>query len=77
MRRVKVTRGYQVTIPAEVRRALGIEVGDVLLVRVVGRRIVMERVEGELPTFRVGRRVGEREVEEALLRGLESSLRGG
>ena len=65
------------TIPAEVRRALGIEVGDVLLVRVVGRRIVMERVEGELPTFRVGRRVGEREVEEALLRGLESSLRGG
>jgi len=77
VRRVKVTRGYQVTIPAEVRRALGIEVGDVLLVRVVGRRIVMERVEGELPTFRVGRRVGEREVEEALLRGLESSLRGG
>lgn len=65
------------TIPAEVRRALGIEVGDVLLVRAVGRRIVMEKVEGELPTFRVGRRVGEREVEEALLRGLESSLWGG
>ena len=44
---------------------------------VVGNRIILEKVEEELPTFRVGRRVGEREVEEALAKGLVKSLRGG
>lgn len=39
---VKVTRKYQVTLPREVREALGIRVGDLLRVRVEGRRIVLE-----------------------------------
>jgi len=77
VKRVKVTRSYQVTIPAEVRRALGIRVGDYLSVKVVGDRIVLEKVEDELPTFRAGRKVGEREIEEALAKGLARSLRGG
>ncbi len=76
MKRVKVTRSYQITIPAEVRRALGIKVGDFLSVSVVGNKIVLEKVEDELPTFRAERRVGEKEIEEALARGLARSLRG-
>ena len=41
---VVVTRKFQVTIPKEVREALGIRVGDKLIVRVVGGKIVMEPV---------------------------------
>ena len=77
MKRVKVTRSYQVTIPVEVRKFLGIRVGDYLSVSVVGNRIVLEKIEDELPTFRSKRKVGEREIEEALAKGLARSLRGG
>jgi len=38
---IKVTRGGQVTIPAALRRAAGIEVGDYLEVQVVGGRLVL------------------------------------
>ncbi|MEM0373301.1 MAG: AbrB/MazE/SpoVT family DNA-binding domain-containing protein [Sulfolobaceae archaeon] len=39
-----VTRKYQVTIPKEVREALGIKVGDRLLVRVEDGKIIMEPI---------------------------------
>lgn len=41
-----VTRKFQVTIPKEVREALGIRVGDRLLVKVVDGKIVMEPIRG-------------------------------
>ncbi len=44
MARVKVTRKFQVTIPEEVRRKVGVEIGEELLVREDGMRIVMEKV---------------------------------
>lgn len=43
---VVVTRKYQVTIPKEVREALGIRIGDRLIVRVVDGKIVMEPIRG-------------------------------
>ncbi|MEM4971875.1 MAG: AbrB/MazE/SpoVT family DNA-binding domain-containing protein [Sulfolobales archaeon] len=46
MVKVIVTRRFQVTIPKEIREALGISVGDRLLVRVVDGKIVMEPIRG-------------------------------
>lgn len=39
---VKVTRKYQVTIPESIRSKLGVKIGDKLIVRLEGRRIIME-----------------------------------
>ncbi|MFB3887924.1 MAG: AbrB/MazE/SpoVT family DNA-binding domain-containing protein [Candidatus Bathyarchaeia archaeon] len=39
---VKVTRKYQVTIPASVRSKLGVKIGDKLVVKSEDKRIVME-----------------------------------
>jgi len=39
---VTVTRKYQITIPKETRTRLGIELGDRLLVRDDGERIIIE-----------------------------------
>lgn len=39
---VKVTRKYQVTIPRSVRSKLGIKIGDKLIVRSEGRRVIFE-----------------------------------
>ena len=43
-REVVVTRRGQTTIPAEVRRELGIEEGSTLLVEVEGRKVVFTKV---------------------------------
>jgi len=43
MAKVKVTRKYQVTIPEEVRHKIGVRIGDELLVREEGEKIVLER----------------------------------
>ncbi len=51
---MRVTRNYQVTIPAEVRRELGVRVGDVLIVRAEGDRIVMRKADVGLPRIRLG-----------------------
>jgi AbrB family looped-hinge helix DNA binding protein len=39
---VKVTRKYQVTIPEKIRSKLGIKIGDRLIVKLQGRKIIME-----------------------------------
>jgi len=42
---VKVTRNYQVTIPEDVRKKLGIEEGDYVLIETWGKALaVMKRV---------------------------------
>lgn len=43
MVKVKVTRKYQVTIPQEVRRKVGVSIGDELLVREEEKRIILEK----------------------------------
>ncbi|MEM4875373.1 MAG: AbrB/MazE/SpoVT family DNA-binding domain-containing protein [Thermofilaceae archaeon] len=65
-----MTRSYQVTLPAEVRRELGIRVGDLLRVTVAEGRIVVEKVEKDLPAFELERFVAEKDIEEAICRGL-------
>jgi len=76
MKRVKVSRSYQITIPAEIRRMLGIEIGDILSISVIDNKIVLEKIEDQLPSFELGKRIGEKEIEEALLKGLKKSLCG-
>jgi len=68
-----VTRNFQVTIPAEIRSALGIREGDLLEVRLEGGKIVMEKVELELPRIRLGMSVTTEEVERLIEEGAEES----
>ena len=47
MNSVIVTRHSQVTIPKDIREAVGISEGDRLKMRVEGKRIVIEKANGE------------------------------
>jgi len=62
----KVTRNRQVTIPAEIAKVAGINEGDILDVKVVKEHIVFEKARRELPNFRVGRRIHDKEIEEMI-----------
>ena len=45
MEKVKVTRKYQVTIPKEVRRKVGVNIGDELRVIDKGELIVFQKID--------------------------------
>ncbi len=51
----KVTRNYQVTLPAEVRRTLGIKEGDCLEVKVEDGNIVTSKLERKRKRIKLGK----------------------
>lgn len=61
----KVTRRYQVTIPASLRQALGIEIGDIMEVTQEKNRIVM-----------IPKTLVDKQIEERLAEGLEDIKKG-
>ncbi|AET33111.1 AbrB/MazE/SpoVT family DNA-binding domain-containing protein [Pyrobaculum ferrireducens] len=70
MATVKVTRNYQITIPAEYRKKLGIKIGDVVMIYMEGDRLVLVPARRRRITFKIGRTVNVKELE----RGVEKAL---
>ena len=66
---VRVTRNYQITIPAEGRRRLGIKAGDQVVAEVEGERIVIRKAAGGLPRIRLGRRLIPKEIDRLVEEG--------
>jgi len=71
MERVKVTRNYQVTIPASIRNRLGIHEGDILEFLVEGDKIIIKKVSSVRPRVRLGRRLTVEEIGRDIERGLD------
>jgi len=66
--RVKVTRNYQVTIPAEIRSRLGIREGDYVEVTFDEKDgvIIIKPYRIKWTTFKLGRNITPEEVEELI-----------
>ena len=73
MERVKVTRNYQVTIPASIRNRLGIHEGDILEFYVEDDRIIIKKVLTVRPRIKLGRKLTIEEIERDIERGLNES----
>ncbi len=71
MPRTKVNRNRRVTIPAEIASVAHIREGDVLEVGLMGTRIVLEKAKDELPIIRIGRKVGDGEIERLIAEAAE------
>jgi len=68
---VKVTRNYQITIPALIRE----RVGDYVEIYVDDKgRIIVEKVRVMRRTLRLGRDLSPEEIEELIERGFRRSL---
>ncbi|MHB1907810.1 MAG: AbrB/MazE/SpoVT family DNA-binding domain-containing protein [Nitrososphaerales archaeon] len=50
---VKVTRNFQVTLPAEARGKLGVKVGDVLVADLQESKIVLEKKSADITKLRI------------------------
>ncbi len=74
--KVKVTRNYQITIPAEIRRKMGLKLGDVLEVAYDESReeIVIRKVRDERKKLKAGRKLTPDEIEALIVEGLSRNL---
>ncbi|NJE00799.1 AbrB/MazE/SpoVT family DNA-binding domain-containing protein [Thermococcus sp. JdF3] len=70
----KVTRNYQITIPAEIRKALGIKEGELLEVWIDGDRIVIQRLRRKRKRLKLGRNVTPEEIEESIEGGMRECM---
>ncbi len=75
--RAKVTRNYQVTIPIEVRKLLGIEIGSYVrfVIDESSKRVYIEKVGCERKTLRLGRKLDPEEIERVIEKGLAECLK--
>ncbi|MDI3502620.1 MAG: hypothetical protein PWR13_824 [Archaeoglobi archaeon] len=74
--KVKVTRNYQITIPAEIRRRANLKLGDVLEVNYndVREEIIIRKVSEQRKTLKAGKELRPEEIEELIRKGLEENL---
>lgn len=72
----KVTRNYQITLPAEIRKALGIkEGGELLEVELEGgEKIVVKRLKRRRKTLKLGERLTPEEIEKVIEEGMEECM---
>ncbi len=70
----KVTRNYQVTIPAEIRKALGIQEGELLEVKLEGDRIVLQRLRKKRKTLKLGKSMSVEEIERSIREGMKECM---
>ncbi|CAD5244974.1 AbrB/MazE/SpoVT family DNA-binding domain-containing protein [Thermococcus camini] len=71
----KVTRNYQITIPAEIRKTLGIKEGEYLTVELRGDEIVIRKAEMEWPSIDLGRDFTPEEIEKNVKKMLREASR--
>ena len=75
-KRVKVTRNFQVTVPAEIRRTLGIKQGDWLELDAESDKIIVRKLVGDrVRTIRLGRKLTIEEIDRLIEEGLRQSAR--
>ncbi|WP_054840174.1 AbrB/MazE/SpoVT family DNA-binding domain-containing protein [Thermococcus sp. JCM 11816] len=66
----KVTRNYQITIPSDIRKKLGIKVGDVLVIEIEDGKAVIKKSDLELPPLLPGGKgLKIEDIEEAIRKG--------
>ena len=69
MERAKVTRNYQITIPASIRSKINVKECDVFDVYLNEDEIVLRKVRSERPRIRLGKSLSLEEIERAIERG--------
>lgn len=76
MVKVKVTRNYQITIPAEIRRKIGLKEGEEVEVSLdESGRVLIERMRTERRTFTYGKRLLPEEIDRTIEKGILEALK--
>ncbi|MBE8539578.1 AbrB/MazE/SpoVT family DNA-binding domain-containing protein [Geoglobus acetivorans] len=74
--KVRVTRNYQITIPAEIRRKINLQLGEVVDVTYddVTGEIRIKKVSEKRKTLKIGKKLAPDEIENLISMGMDESL---
>ena len=67
----KLTRNYQLTIPAEIRKTLGLDIGDYVEIQREDDKIILKKVKKERKTVKLGKNLDVEQIEEEIEKGIE------
>lgn len=70
----KVTRNYQITIPAEIRNALGIREGELLELTLENGKIIIKRLKKERKTLKLNKKLSPEGIEESIEEGMKECM---
>ena len=70
----KVTRNYQITIPVEIRKALGIREGELLEVELENGKIIIKRLKKERKTLKLNKKLSPEEIEKSIEEGMKECM---
>jgi len=71
---VKVTRNYQITIPVELRRKLGIREGDFLSLELREDKIVVRKIIRQRKRIRLGKKLYPEDIEQKIDEGAKECV---
>ncbi len=67
----KLTRNFQLTIPAEIRKSLDLDIGDYVEIEKEDDKIVLKKVKKERKTIKLGKDLDVEQIEEEIEKGME------
>lgn len=70
----KVTRNYQITLPAEIRKTLGIKEGEYLEVGIEEGKIIVKKLERKRKRIKLGKRFTIDEIEKEIEEGFKECM---
>ena len=70
-KKIKVTRNFQITIPSEIRKNIGIKEGDILIVESKDNEIILRKPKSSLPEIRLGYKVTIKDIEKYIEESIE------
>ncbi|KUO92001.1 MAG: AbrB/MazE/SpoVT family DNA-binding domain-containing protein [Thermocladium sp.] len=66
MEKTKVTRNFQITIPASIRKKINLKEGDIIEVYLDGDDIIIRKARSERPRIKLGKRLTLGNIEKAI-----------
>jgi len=74
--KLKVTRNYQVTIPADIRKKMGIKLGSIVeaIYDERNEEIIIKKIKEKRKTLKIGRKLTPEEIEFLIEEGLRKEI---
>ncbi|MEQ9713928.1 MAG: AbrB/MazE/SpoVT family DNA-binding domain-containing protein [Candidatus Asgardarchaeia archaeon] len=71
----KITRNNQITLPAEIRKALNVKEGDYLEIVIENGKAIIRKLERERKRIKLGKKLTSEEINEIIVKGMKECMR--
>lgn len=70
----KITRNNQITLPAEIRKALNVKEGDYLEIVIEDGKVIIRKLKRERKRIKLGKKLPSEEIDEIIIKGMKECV---